>query len=152
MVSGNDVPARLTNFLTRKIRQEEIMMNEMSLVPDLRVRRKVAAPADELFDAWLDPTRLAKWMRPGETTRATIEIDPRVGGELEVVMHMPTGAVTHTGTYEVIDRPHRLAFSWKSPAAGSENSRVAIEFKPAGRGTEVMLTHHGLPSADKVEP
>jgi uncharacterized protein YndB with AHSA1/START domain len=127
-------------------------MNAMTQVPEVTVRRKVASPADDVFDGWLDATKLAKWMRPGETKHSTVKLDPRVGGKLEVVMHMPKGALTHTGTYQVIDRPRRLVFSWKSPAATDDGARVTVEFKPANGGTEVTLTHAGLPDADKVQP
>jgi len=51
------------------------------------VRRIIAAPADDLFDAWLDPEALAEWMRPGAIQRSEARTDPRVGGEYEVVMH-----------------------------------------------------------------
>ena len=51
--------------------------------PTLTVRREIAAPAQELFDAWLDPKSLAIWMRPGSTVRSTAKTDPRVGGTFD---------------------------------------------------------------------
>jgi uncharacterized protein YndB with AHSA1/START domain len=116
----------------------------------LTVHREVAAPPAELFDAWLDPARLTPWMRPGDARRSTIKADARIGGEFEVVMQTPRGDSPHTGTYQVIERPRRLAFTWNSDAAGNRNSLVTIEFRPAGRGTEVVLTHENLPE-DEVE-
>jgi uncharacterized protein YndB with AHSA1/START domain len=121
-------------------------MNATSRSPSLTVRREVAAPPPELFDAWLDPDKLATWMRPGDTDRSNITTDPRVGGEFEILMETPRGDIPHTGAYQMISRPKRLAFTWNSPEAGSRNSLVTIDFNPAGRGTEVVLTHENLPS------
>jgi uncharacterized protein YndB with AHSA1/START domain len=126
-------------------------MNATSQAPSLTVRRKVAAPPPELFDAWLDPEKLANWMRPGDTDRSNITTDPRVGGEFEILMETPRGDIPHTGAYQMIDRPKRLAFTWNSDAAGSRNSLVTIDFKPVDRGTEVVLTHENLPSREEAE-
>lgn len=125
-------------------------MNEAPAVPKLTVRREIAARAKELFDAWLDPAKLAVFMRPGDTQRSAIRVDPRVGGEFEIVMHTPSGAIPHTGTYREIDRPRRLVFTWNSPYAQHIDSLVTVEFRPAGKGTEIVLTHEGLPNEAMV--
>jgi uncharacterized protein YndB with AHSA1/START domain len=125
-------------------------MNASAAAPSLTVRREVAATPAELFDAWLDADKLAAWMRPGDARKSDVEIDPRVGGEFEVVMHTAKGDVPHTGAYQLIDRPRRIVFTWNSPNAGSQGSYVTIDFRPAGRGTEVVLTHARLPSAEEA--
>jgi len=122
-------------------------MNDVN-VPKVIVRREIAAPAQELFDAWLDPASLADWMRPGGKTRATVKVDPRVGGQFEIVMYADSGPVPHTGTYKEIDRPKRLVFTWNSPYALNNDSLVTVEFRPARGATEIVLTHEKLPSAE----
>lgn len=122
----------------------------MNAAPTLTVRREIAASADELFDAWLDPASLAVWMRPGDTRRTDIQVDARVGGAFEIVMHTPNGAVSHTGTYREISRPRRLVFTWNSPYAGQTDSLVTVEFHPRRGATEIVLTHEGLPNAAMV--
>ena len=39
-------------------------MNAVANVPTLTVRREIAAPPAELFDAWLDAEKMSQWMRP----------------------------------------------------------------------------------------
>jgi len=122
-------------------------MNDVN-VPKVVVRREIAAPAQELFDAWLDPASLAVWMRPGDTLRSTVKTDPRVGGSFEIVMHTPAGPIPHTGIYKEIERPRRLVFTWNSPVAQNNDSLVTVEFRPARGATEIVLTHEKLPSAE----
>ena len=45
------------------------------------VRREIAAPAEALFDAWLEPRSLSIWLRPSVVSQTRAEVDPRVGGE-----------------------------------------------------------------------
>ena len=125
-------------------------MNDVSSTPKVTVRREIAASAEELFDAWLDPASLAMWMRPGDTPRTTAKVDPRVGGEFEIVMHLESGPVRHSGSYQEIDRPRRLAFTWISPHTKQTASRVAVDFHARRGTTEVVVTHELLPSLDAV--
>jgi uncharacterized protein YndB with AHSA1/START domain len=126
-------------------------MNAIAHVPTVRVSREIAAPATELFDAWLDPEKLSRWMRPFDTTRSDVRLDPRVGGEFEIVMHTPKGAVPHTGSYQEITRPRRIVFTRNSPFAGDHGSLVTVDFNARGGGTEIVITHERLPSEEMVQ-
>jgi uncharacterized protein YndB with AHSA1/START domain len=126
-------------------------MNAVANIPTLTVRREIAAPPAELFDAWLDAEKMSQWMRPMDTERSKVKLDARVGGEFEIIMYTPNGEVPHTGTYQEITRPRRLVFTWNSPYAGSHGSLVTVDFKPKGRGTEIVLTHERLPSEEMVK-
>jgi uncharacterized protein YndB with AHSA1/START domain len=126
-------------------------MNAVAQVPTVNVRREIAAPAAELFDAWLDPAKLAVFMRPGDSKLSDVKVDPRVGGGFEIVMHTANGAVPHTGTYQEISRPRRLVFTWNSPYAGKHGSLVTVDFNAKGRATEIVITHERLPSEEMVK-
>jgi uncharacterized protein YndB with AHSA1/START domain len=117
-----------------------------AVVDKLVVRRMIAAPAKDLFDAWLDAKALAAWMKPAKATKSDITVDARVGGQFEIVMHTQGGAVPHRGVYEVIDRPRRLVFTWNSPYAGDHGSLVTVDFLARAGGTEVVVTHEKLPT------
>ena len=63
----------------------------------LVVRRVLPVERERVFAAWLDPVSLATWMRPGETTGAIVEVDPRVGGRFRILMEQPqAGCATST--------------------------------------------------------
>lgn len=125
-------------------------MNDVTTVPKLVLRREIAASAEDLFDAWLDPASLAVWMRPGSTRHVNVKVDPRVGGAFEIIMHTDTGPVPHTGIYRAIERPRKLVFTWNSPYAQHIDSVVTVEFLAARGATEIVLTHEGLPSVEMV--
>ena len=111
------------------------------------VRRTIAASAEDLFDAFLDPEALAAWMRPG-TIRSTIaQVEPRVGGRYEITMQGESGPLPHTGVYRVIDRPKRLVFTWHSIGTEHKETLVTVDFIRLGQRTEVVVTHEQLPES-----
>jgi uncharacterized protein YndB with AHSA1/START domain len=114
--------------------------------PVLVVRRQMAVPRERVFDAWLDSESLAHWMRPGDSVRAIVTVDPRVGGGFRIVMEGPThGAVEHVGEYLAIERPSLLSFTWISEKTDHRRTVVTVEFHERGAGTELVLTHRRLP-------
>jgi|RhiMetdeSRZDD1v2_1073273.scaffolds.fasta_scaffold84769_3 uncharacterized protein YndB with AHSA1/START domain len=116
--------------------------------PVLVVRRQIAVPRERVFEAWLDSESLAQWMRPGDSTRAIVSVDPRVGGGFRIVMEGPThGTIEHIGEYLAIDPPSLLSFTWISEKTDHQPTVVTIEFHERGTGTELVLTHRHLPPA-----
>ncbi len=115
---------------------------------EITIRREIAAPPDELFDAWLDAESLGTWLKPGGIRETRAETDPREGGQVRIVMVEDESSLVHTGTYRVIDRPRRLVFTWSSPATQFRDSIVTVTFEPSGERTVVEIHHVGLPDEE----
>lgn len=114
----------------------------------LTVRREIAATAEELFDAFLDAESLGEFMRPGGEKFSDVTADARVGGKFNIDMHVNGTVIPHWGEYRVIDRPHKLVFTWISKNTNEQESVVTIQFLAvAGKKarTEVVLTQALLP-------
>jgi uncharacterized protein YndB with AHSA1/START domain len=113
--------------------------------PSLRLVKEVPAPPHRVFDAWLDPTALTRFMCPAEGSRvAKAEVDARVGGAFLIVMHIGGRDLPHRGEYLEIVPYERLVFTWLSHVAGP-GSRVSLTFEPlANDRTRLTLEHEGL--------
>jgi len=111
------------------------------------VRRMIAASAEDLFDAWLDPEALAQWMRPGTIKSTVARVEPRVGGTYEITMQGQSGTMVTKGVYRCIDRPNRLVFTWISSWADSHETLVTVDFVHVDHRTEVIVTHEQLPES-----
>ena len=105
-----------------------------------QVTRRFRAPAEDVFDAWLDPELARQWFAPGLGEMTRVEIDARVGGIFWLVQRRGTKEAQHTGEYLEIDRPRRLIFTWRTPPL-TETSRVIVDIAPHGDGCELTLTH-----------
>ena len=105
----------------------------------------IRAPRERVFDAWLTPERMARFLCAGNTRVDVIDVDPRVGGAFRIVMADDRGACEHRGRYVEIRRPERLQFTWSSAATGGADTDVTITFEPVPEGTKVTLVHLGLP-------
>ena len=119
-------------------------MTELSL----SVERTIAAPQDKLFNAWLDPEMLKRFMLPGEgmaVPRAAS--DAREGGRFEIIMQAGDQELPHSGTYKEIDPHNRIVFTWESPYS-QDDSEVTLTFTQDGAGTKVRLDQVRFPSQE----
>jgi uncharacterized protein YndB with AHSA1/START domain len=115
----------------------------------LTVRREIPAPAEVLFDAWLDAESLGTWIKPSGIRETRAETDPREGGAFRIVMVEDDTEVLHRGTYREIERPRRLVFTWSSPATKFRDSLVTVTFEPSSDGSTVVELHQvGLPDEE----
>ncbi|MGV8986644.1 MAG: SRPBCC family protein [Cypionkella sp.] len=107
----------------------------------LTVQKLIPAPVEKVYNAWLDPKALMRFMAPGPAmTVPRAETDPKVGGRFEVVMRMGTNDLLHAGTYLELVPHSKIVFSWESPHS-IEGSTVTLDLAPEGDGTMLTLTH-----------
>jgi uncharacterized protein YndB with AHSA1/START domain len=98
-----------------------------------------------VFDAWLDPNTVGKWLFATPTGKMSkVKIDARVGGAYVIVENREGADVEHIGEYLEIDRPRRLVFTLKVPKYSEESTKVTIEIRALESGCELTLTHEGV--------
>lgn len=118
------------------------------------VKKVISAGRQQVFEAWTNPELMKHWFTGGKgTAKATVDL--KVGGKYTNEMLMEEkgtcekeGKATdqiniksymHSGEYLEIKAPECLVFTWNSPSV--QNTKVTVELKEAGTGTEVTITH-----------
>jgi uncharacterized protein YndB with AHSA1/START domain len=116
-------------------------------IPDVTLSRTIRVSREVVYDAWLDPQSLARFMCPAPGTWVgRVDVDPVVGGAFEIVMVVGDSEIPHTGVYRALERPSRLSFTWMSPMAG-DGSLVDVALEAVDDSTtELTLIHRGLPN------
>ncbi len=120
-----------------EILKKESTMTELSL----NVSRQINAPIEAVFNAWLNPEMMAKFMTPGEgMTVEDAKADPVVGGVFSLNMIAGKNKLPHGGEYKVIKPHSTIVFSWDSPVS-VDGTLVTLNFTPKDGGTFVALNH-----------
>ena len=130
---------------TKAAQKSESVMTDAT---NVFIERLIPAPPRKVFEAWLDPEALRRFMfgAPGAVVDRA-ECDPRVGGKFLIVMNVGGQEVPHRGEYLEIKRYTRMVFTWLSPHA-AEGSKVTLHFAESDGGTtKLTLEHEGLATA-----
>jgi uncharacterized protein YndB with AHSA1/START domain len=117
----------------------------------VRIERTFDAPAEDVFDAWTSEEVIRRWFRPMPGWReADADVDLRVGGRIRVVMRTPDGEpVGAGGEYTLIERPHRLAFTWTFDDDPSNQQMIELEFTEGEGGTTVLFVNSGISEVER---
>lgn len=113
------------------------------------VSRSMAATPERVFDAWLDPGLRRVWGElslrrhglPGEVMR--VEIEPHEGGRFVLSDRRDGEEALHWGSHLVVDRPHRLVFTWFTSEEEEleDLSTVTLEIEAEGAGSKATMRH-----------
>src|SRR6266550_7394183 len=94
------------------------------------VTHSFSASPDCIFDAWLDPAMIGKWMFSPtllEQEVVHISLDARFGGSFSFVVRRQDKEIDHIGKYLEIDRPRHLVFTWGVRQDSGDSSRVMVD-------------------------
>ena len=123
-----------------------------------RITRHIRAPRPAVYRALLDADALTRWRVPDGMSSVIHEFDGREGGAFRVSLTYDTPSGTgkttaHTDTYhgqvlrlvpdqEVVEV---LEFETRDPSLRGEMT-ITTTLADADGGTEVMVTHEGIPA------
>ena len=110
----------------------------------ISVARQFTAAPERVFDAWLDPVMIGRFMfgshlRDEEVLH--LKVDARVGGGFSFLVRRQGMEIDHVGHYRELVRPQRLVFTWGVAGASADKSVVTIEIAVLGTGAQLTLTH-----------
>jgi uncharacterized protein YndB with AHSA1/START domain len=97
--------------------------------------RRFPFPPRDVYAAFADPRRLARWWGPDGFTNTIVRFEPHPGGAFELVMHGPDGAAFHNDARFVAVEPgHRVVFDHLQPMHGF---RMEMSWVACDGGTEL---------------
>lgn len=116
------------------------------------VSRRFDAPAERVFDAWLDVEAARRWLfTMPDTEPVRAEIDARVGGSFTFVDRRNGDLVVHQGTYLEIERPTRLRCRFWVADQPEAVDLLTVEIDPDGDGCTLTLVHELHPDWAEYE-
>jgi uncharacterized protein YndB with AHSA1/START domain len=112
----------------------------------IRISRRFRAPAEDVFDAWLDPRIAGKWLfATASRPMSTVAIDARVAGSFRLVDRADGKPVAYSGEYVEILPPRRLAFTLSADHHPRVVTRVRVEIVPLKTGCDLTVTNENVP-------
>jgi len=140
-------------------------MTERRAGTTTRTSRIIAAPADELYAAFMDPEALVAWLPPGEMTGRIHHFDATVGAGYRMSLFYPADARFSRGKttdredmvdvrFVELTPPRRIveavSFVTADPALRGEMT-IEVTFDEVAGGTEVTFLCRNLPPGVRPE-
>lgn len=120
----------------------------------VRLHRVLAAPAERVYRAFLDPAASAKWLPPHGFTCTVQELNARVGGTFKMSFTNFTTGNGHSfgGKYEELKQNERIRYTEKFDNEHLPGEmQVTITLRKVICGTELTIVQEGLPEVIPVE-
>ncbi|WP_137893127.1 SRPBCC family protein [Ramlibacter sp. 2FC] len=120
----------------------------------VRLHRVLRAPPQRIYEAFLDPDAMAKWLPPHGFTGKVHQLEAKVGGSYRMSFtNFSTGA-SHSfgGEYLELVPNERICHtdSFDDPNLPGE-MRTTISLKQVSCGTELSVVQEGIPGVIPVE-
>ena len=122
-----------------------------SLDREIVLSRVIAAPREQVFQAFTDPNQITRWFGPEGFTIETLEIDIREGGRWRFVYTGPDGArYENRMAYLRVEAPRLLEIEHGSDVDDDPaRFRVTITFDEQGDGKCVLTMRQLHPTKEQ---
>lgn len=119
----------------------------MTAPAEVRVEKRFHHPRERVFDAFLDPARVGKWLfhTPDGVMEQSV-YEPLVGGSFALFERRGADLARHFGRFVEIDRPDRIVFDFWVDETPEEPTRVTVTFAGDDDGCVVVLSHDLAPA------
>lgn len=100
---------------------------ESMIGKEVVVSRLIDAPRERVFDAWVNPSKLARWWGPHGFVNPRCEIDPRPGGRIyiEMIRESDGRMFPLDGEVEIVEAPSRIVL--RARGYNAANDKTTIE-------------------------
>ena len=137
------------------------MVNSSTYQEAVVLERVFDAPIDLVWKMWTDPVSFKAWYGPAGATVPVAELDTRPGGRRRVCMAVGPKEMWFTGQHLEVTEPTRLVYtetiadehgnpispeSLGMPPKTPGTTEVTVVLEKANGGTQVTLTHAGVPA------
>ncbi len=113
----------------------------------LEITRLFDAHPARVFNAWLNREEWQSWIGPEGLNCEVPLLEPHIGGRYRIIMHLTDGRVVPVaGTFQAIEAPKTLAFSWGAENDPARRTLITLTFGEKGGGTELTLRQEGFSS------
>lgn len=118
----------------------------------IRVERRMQAPAERIYNAFLDPQAQAKFSPPHGWVAHYDRMEPRVGGRFHGTFRSLEGDMEHSfgGTYLELEEYSKIRLDDRFDTDAEEMDSVmetTITLEEVEDGTEVVVEQTGIPAA-----
>jgi uncharacterized protein YndB with AHSA1/START domain len=114
-------------------------------VSEVRVTHVFDAPREEVFAAWTDPAKVARWWAPDGFVIPTdsVVIEPEVGGRFHFTMAASDDSARYPYRSEIVEfsEPELIVLRAEAiPDAGIAETITRVEFEADGTRTRMSIT------------
>ena len=124
------------------------------ILESVDISRIILAPPEKVFDAWVKPELIRKWLFVGPTSEIiNVKLDLKIQGKFSILEYEKTTNeyIDHYGEYTEIERPVKLAFTLSVPKHFPGETNVSIEIIATTGGSVLSLVQTGV-SKNVTEP
>ncbi|RHW38378.1 SRPBCC domain-containing protein [Lysinibacillus yapensis] len=106
---------------------------------NMKIVRQFNAGPEKVFEAWINPQLMKKWLFTTEHTNIIAKSDAQVNGTWHIVDRRDGEDYVVTGDYVEINRPNKLIITFELPQYTDVTHSLNIDFIPIENGCEMTF-------------